>query len=142
MKVKASRLIAASMVTAVGVPAGAASASAVSNSQPVSVYANCLRPTAKPHSYILTCADAGIQINQATYSTAARDRWGSAFVDGKGTYVYNDCVPYCAAGHLHRHPVAFVLYRIRTVNGHRLYTRLRATYAGMSEVFVLPTRRV
>jgi hypothetical protein len=143
VKVKASRLIVASIVMAVGVPGGAAaSASAASGSQPVLVYANCVKPAAKPHSYILTCADAGIQVTHATYSAAGSDRWGSSLVEGKGTYVYNDCTPNCAAGHFHHHPVTFTLSRIRVVNGHRLYTRLQATYAGLSEVFSLPTRGV
>ncbi|HTW20546.1 MAG TPA: hypothetical protein VME70_10090 [Mycobacteriales bacterium] len=98
------------------------------------VYSSCQKPTYRPHSYILTCADAYTQIHNARYSA-----WGRQRATGHGRYVYNTCEPSCAAGTMKHHPVTFTLYRARAIKGVRLFTRMAVSYAGLTETFTLPT---
>jgi hypothetical protein len=103
----------------------------------VKVINNCTKAHREPTSYTLTCADANIRITHARYAG-----WSAAGARGHGRYVYNTCSPSCAAGTFKHHPVRFMLYRPRTVKGHRLFTRMVVQYAGLAEVFPLPTRGV
>lgn len=129
------------LCTAVGLAIAPAAAATTRDSRPAAtthtqVYSSCEKPTYKPRSYVLTCADAGIQIHAAHYSS-----WTRTIARGHGRYVYNTCTPSCAAGTFKHHPVSFLLTRVRTVKGTRLFTRITVNYAGLSETFDLPTSK-
>ncbi len=46
---------------------------------------------------MVACADYGELLEGLHWS-----HWTSSSASAVGTLVYNDCVPYCAAGHFHR----------------------------------------
>jgi hypothetical protein len=97
----------------------------------------CTAAKYRPHHYVLTCADANTQITHAMYSS-----WSARTAEGRGTFVYNTCVPSCAAGTFKHHPVRFTLGRPRTVGSQRLFTRIWVSYAGLTEAFQLPTSSI
>ena len=131
MKLKSLTVIGVAGATAVTILAGPAVATTTHRT---TVIAACTTAKYRPHHYILTCADANTQIRGATYSS-----WTATSAAGKGTFVYNTCTPDCASGTFKHHPITFTLGRPRTVGGKRWFTRLYATYAGLSETFQLPT---
>lgn len=47
----------------------------------------------QPKTYILTCGDGGVVLNQLTWSG-----WGTASATATGVQTQNNCVPSCAAG--------------------------------------------
>jgi hypothetical protein len=101
------------------------------------VISSCTTSKYKPHQYVLACADANTQIHHATYSS-----WRGGRAVGRGTFVYNTCLPSCADGTFKHHPVTFSLGRARNVGGKRLFTRMYVSYAGLTETFDLPTSPV
>ncbi|HEX3824419.1 MAG TPA: hypothetical protein VHV79_08140 [Mycobacteriales bacterium] len=127
-------LASVSLATGAALIASPASAAPAGHTRVVS---SCTTAKYKPSSYILTCADANTQIRHATYSS-----WSPKHAEGIGSYVYNTCLPSCAAGTFKHHPVSFTLYRARTVSGKKLFTRMSVSYAGLTEVFQLPTSGV
>ena len=129
----AAGLVAAGAIIASPVAASPAAAAGSATA----VINNCVGAQVRPRSFTLTCADANIQIVRARYS-----RWTQHAATGRGRYVYNTCTPNCASGHDKHHPVDFRLYRVRTVKGQPLFTRMVVEYAGLAEVFTLPTRGV
>lgn len=131
MNVTPLALATVTLATSAVMIAAPASAAPASHTRVIS---SCTTATYKPSSYILTCADANTQIRHATYTS-----WSPKLAEGRGTYVYNTCTPSCAAGTFKHHPVSFMLYRPKTVGGKKLFTRMSVSYAGLSEVFQLPT---
>ena len=131
MNLKSLAVIGVAGATAVTMLAGPAVATTAHRTLVISA---CTTAKYRPHHYVLTCADANTQIRGATYSS-----WTATSAAGKGTFVYNTCTPDCASGTFKHHPVSFILGRPRTVGGTRLFTRLYASYAGLSETFLLPT---
>ncbi len=108
---------AAAAVLAAAVPASAAGqphtrpAAAASASLPVVV--NCTgHDQTRPTSYILTCADANSALDGLHWAA-----WGSSSAFASGTYTFNDCVPYCAAGHFHNQPVLVALWHVKALPG-------------------------
>jgi hypothetical protein len=89
--------------------------------------ANCFgHGQVRPSSITLSCADG--------YSSLTGIQWrswqNSAY--GRGTWLINDCVPFCARGTMNRFPAVVVLSAPRHV-GHaagRQYTRLTMTLPG------------
>jgi hypothetical protein len=57
-------------------------------------------------------------------------RWGQRAARGTGTYPANDCIPYCAAGTITRHPVTVRLSRPRVCGGYTQFLMMRWTYRG------------
>jgi hypothetical protein len=51
--------------------------------------------------------------------------WGGRRARGTGTFPANDCIPYCAAGHITPHRVALTLSRKRVCRGYEEYLSLR-----------------
>jgi hypothetical protein len=51
------------------------------------------KPTAKPSTYILSCADAGAGWNRMTWTT-----WGATSATGHGILRQNNCRPDCVSG--------------------------------------------
>jgi hypothetical protein len=57
------------------------------------VYSCDRQPVARPTSYILTCGDGGVALDQLAWSA-----WGAAQATATGVQVQNSCTPSCAAG--------------------------------------------
>jgi hypothetical protein len=127
--------VAAAVALTAGVGLSFTPAAAATTHHPL-VYSSCVKPTYRPHSYVLTCADGYTRIQRAHYSA-----WTGNSAAGHGRYVYNTCTPSCVAGTIKHHPVTFRLSRVRRVKGARLFTRITVFYAGLSETFTLPTAK-
>jgi hypothetical protein len=86
------------------------------------VYSDCQRPTLEPTEIVLTCADYGWLLEGLRWTT-----WTATEATATGTFVYNDCVPYCAAGHHHQVPGTQVTLTrpVRGAGGHLLWSRLQ-----------------
>ncbi|MGZ4372217.1 MAG: hypothetical protein ACXVRQ_08480 [Gaiellaceae bacterium] len=80
--------------------------------------------TVKPSSIMIACADANYWIDHLAWKG-----WGTAAATSAGKVHYNDCTPYCAAGHFHVIPGTATLSSLKagTCKGAaaRFYTRLR-----------------
>jgi hypothetical protein len=129
--VVAALTLAASGALLAGPAAAATQAAATTHTKVIS---SCVKATYRPRAYVLACADDNTAIRHATYST-----WTRHSASGHGTYYYNTCTPDCVDGKTKHHPVSFILSRVRTVDGTRLFTRINVSYAGLSENFSLPT---
>jgi hypothetical protein len=75
------------------------------------------RHSYKP-SYLLL--GASFALDQARWSS-----WDGPVAKGTARLPYNDCVPYCAAGHVTYYRVSVRLSRPRLCNGHYQYLTLR-----------------
>ena len=65
----------------------------------VRVYGDCRTPQLRPHTIVEACADHGMGVTKIHWTT-----WTTSRAAGVGTLWYNDCHPYCAAGHVHYVP--------------------------------------
>ena len=86
--------------------------------------------TVRPTTIMLACADGNLWIGELRWKG-----WGTATVTAAGTVHYNDCTPYCAAGHFHTAPGTATLSGLRIGSCFRLtrvpvYTRLRVVATG------------
>ena len=91
------------------------------------VVADCSQLQVRPGSYIFTCADGGAGLENLHWTN-----WNAKLASARGTYYYNDCIPYCAAGHFHKFPVVAVLWGSDAVKGHPGVRR----YAEFTLVFI------
>ena len=139
------RLLAvAGMLVLVGAASGIAAAlprassgpqSPATAAQQVRAIAACTKPVYQPTHFVITCADAGIRLNSATYSW-----WTTHTAHGKGVYYFNDCTPSCAGGTFHSQWAAFTLYRVVTTSKFgKLFTRIEIDTRQGHHVFSLPT---
>jgi hypothetical protein len=112
-------LVVASLIAAAGAGAAAndrgaaTSASAAPTRVRVVVTANCKTPKARPWRIVFACADLNYLIDHLRWQT-----WGGRVALGTGSLQYNDCIPYCAAGHFHREAVTIHLYKRRACAGY------------------------
>ena len=78
----------------------------------------------RPASIMLACADANYWIAALKWKG-----WGTATATAAGKVHYNDCTPYCAAGHFHTVSGTATLSRLRAGKCRaapaRFYTRVR-----------------
>jgi hypothetical protein len=109
-------------------PQAPASAAAVAAAR-LPVVVNCAgRRQVRPHQYILACADGNAFLTGLHWSA-----WGSASAFASGTTAFNDCIPSCVAGHLHKFPALIALWRAEPLPGHaglRYFTRVTIIYTG------------
>jgi hypothetical protein len=109
--------------------AAGAGAAAAAVKTPRYVVLDCeSRAQVKPGTYVLTCADAGIGLQNLRWTS-----WTPKLASGYGTEWENDCQPNCAAGHFHYYPVVAVLWGSGGVQGHpaeRRYTEVTLIYPG------------
>jgi hypothetical protein len=102
---------------------------------PVRVIAACTHPVSKPRHYVITCADAGIQLRKAQYQW-----WSHNTAHGRGVYYFNDCTPSCAGGHFHAQRAAFTLYRVvKTADYGQLFSRITIDTRQAHHVYSLQT---
>ncbi len=93
------------------------------------VLVNCSgRAQARPHSYVLTCADGNDYVAGLRWVS-----WSGAAAFGRGTEHVNDCVPNCAEGHFRAYPVLITAWRAvprPRHAGQRYFSRLTEIYTG------------
>jgi hypothetical protein len=87
---------------------------------------NCLgKPTVKPASIILACADANFGVKKLTWIG-----WGGARAAATGVAYANDCTPNCAAGHFHNYNAVIVLSGAQKCGAVTEYRSLTIAFAG------------
>lgn len=82
----------------------------------------------KPKTFVLACADGNAYFKNLSWTS-----WTPGLASARGTYVQNDCTPYCAAGHFHSYPAVVVLWGGKAVKGHpgeQCYTTLTEILTG------------
>lgn len=62
----------------------------------IKVYGDCRTPRVEPARIVLACADYGEMLIGLHWTS-----WSAERATAVGTFRYNDCKPYCAAGHFH-----------------------------------------
>ena len=93
----------------------AQSAAAMTAPGSVSVLVDCLRHgDVRPETYIFSCADANSGLIGLQWAS-----WTGTDAFASGSYAFNDCVPFCVEGHVHRFPALIVLWRPEPWPGHR-----------------------
>jgi hypothetical protein len=79
----------------------------------------------EPASITLTCADAGIGVQNLIWTD-----WSAAGAAGSGLLWENQCAPSCAAGKYTHYPVAVTLSAVKTSARGRWFSRLTITWEG------------
>jgi hypothetical protein len=120
-----------------GTPATASTQVATAKTAKYVVLDCSFEPVVAPSTFIITCADAGIGVQDLHWTN-----WTPKLASGYGTFWENDCTPNCAAGHFHYYPSLEVLWGSATVKGHpadRRYTELTVIFTGKTRppVYVL-----
>jgi len=84
------------------------------------------QPLVRPGRLTLTCADGNDYLSGLTWTS-----WGPGLAGAAGVQSENDCLPYCAAGHVRRYPVDAVLWDTAAAGpGRQRYTRITLLYPG------------
>jgi len=87
---------------------------------------SCLgKPTVRPSSVVLACADANFGMRKLVWRG-----WGRATARATGTAYANDCNPNCAAGHFHSYPAVLVSSGRQVCHGVPSHARLRISFPG------------
>jgi hypothetical protein len=107
--------VAAALAALVAIPAGGATR--------VLFPANCGKPTYKPTSIVVTCADANSRITGIRWQS-----YGTKAASGTGTAKINACKPNCAAGRFKSYPVLVTLNRPKNCGKVTQFTRLLETF--------------
>jgi hypothetical protein len=78
------------------------------------VVLNCnLKPAVEPSSYVLACADDGMGLEAAHWTS-----WTSHLASAYGTFYENTCTPNCADGKINHYRALVTLYDLAAVKGH------------------------
>ena len=87
----------------------------------IEVY-NCASPSVEPSEIVLTCADKGWRLEELHWMT-----WTPEGATAVGVFLYNDCTPYCALGHIHSVPGTHVVLSVpvRGAGGQLVWSRLQ-----------------
>jgi hypothetical protein len=90
---------------------------------------DCVEPVERPSKVVLTCADAGVYIDELRW-----EDWGKDVAVGAGTATANQCEPSCAEGSPKTYPGARLsASRLRSCpGGDRQYTLVRYSFSGES----------
>jgi len=67
---------------------------------------NCRSPRYRPTHIIIACGDGNLYVTGIHWR-----RWNGLQAFGTGVGHYNDCTPYCAAGHFHTQAITLRAYR-------------------------------
>jgi hypothetical protein len=89
------------------------------------------QPVVRPRLYTLTCGDANVAIDHATWS-----RWGGVEATASARYTENTCTPNCAAGHYVHQPVKAVAHGLKHRSGTAIYTKITVTFLGKAPSWV------
>lgn len=104
--------------------AGLAMAPAASaGSNPVVI--GCLgKGQVKPKQIVMACADFNLYVGKITWSS-----WGGSTATGKGTLVWNTCVPTdCASGTFLQYPAKITLNKVKSEGGQQVFTGMTLTF--------------
>lgn len=108
--------LAGALVVLLAIPAGSATK--------VVFPANCGKPTFKPKSIVVACADANNRLTRIKWLT-----YGSRSASGTATAKVNDCDPNCVSGEVKNYPALVTLTRPRNCGGGvTQFTRLTETF--------------
>ena len=108
--------LAAALVVLVAIPAGSATK--------VLFPANCVKPTYKPKSIVVACADANNQLTRIKWHS-----YGTLAASGTATAKVNDCTPNCVSGKVKSYPAVVTLIRPKNCGkGVTQFTRLEETF--------------
>jgi hypothetical protein len=83
----------------------------------------CGTPEIEPASFLLACGDGN-----AGFDTLQWSSWSRTSASGSGTYVYNTCVPFCAAGTILKVPGTIRLDEPVSTSAGVEYARVTWTY--------------
>ena len=109
-------LLAAALAVLVATPAGSATK--------VLFPANCGKPTFKPKSIVVACADANNRLTSIKWQT-----YGTRAASGTATAKVNDCTPNCVSGKVKSYPAIVTLTRPKNCGrGVTQFTRLVETF--------------
>jgi hypothetical protein len=78
----------------------------------------------RPHFFLLS-GDGSFGLNKVQWKS-----WGGATARATARGFVNDCIPYCAAGHIDRPPARLTLSKIVDCNGTPIYARLEYALSG------------
>jgi len=105
--------------------ASLAAASASAAGHPTAL-PNCLgKPTVRPASIVLACADANFGVKKLSWIG-----WGGSRAAATGVAYANDCTPNCAAGHFHNYNAVIVLSGAQKCGAVTEYRSLTIAFAG------------
>ena len=105
--------------------ASLAAASASAAGHPTAL-PNCLgKPTVRPASIVLACADANFGVKKLSWIG-----WGGSRAAATGVAYTNDCTPNCAAGHFHNYNAVIVLSGAQKCGAVTEYRSLTIAFAG------------
>jgi hypothetical protein len=115
------------MIALLGLVASLAGAAAVSGAP--SAVPDCLgKPRVRPTEIVLACGDGNFGVRKLRWTG-----WGQSFAAATGTAYANDCIPYCAAGHMHSYrAVLLVSGTQRCPGGTTAYSRVVVAFVGRS----------
>jgi hypothetical protein len=120
-------------ISAIGSVAAASAASAATSAR---ILTCAEKPTTKPSTYILSCADAGAEWTAMTWSV-----WNGSSAIGHGILRQNNCVPNCAAGRSIRYRATVSLSKVITTKYGDLFSKAVFHYSvsgkAKTEVFDL-----
>jgi len=86
--------------------------------------ANCGKPTFKPKSIVVACADANNRLTGIKWKT-----YGTRSASGTATAKVNDCDPNCVSGKVKSYPAVVTLTKPKNCGrGVRQFTRLAETF--------------
>jgi hypothetical protein len=127
-----AQTVAAALLVCTGIAAPVA-ASAESTARPrTEVVYDCQHAKYEPEKYLLLYCDGSAGLKHLRYG-----HYSAQTATGHAVYSYDDCQPNCAAGHNHHYPVSFVMNRVRTSRGVRLFTQLVTDHNGRHQRFGL-----
>ena len=90
---------------------------------------DCGEVSAKPTTgLVLSCADANIALETLKWSS-----WGKSTAKATGIFSENDCSPTCVAGMFHRYKSNVTLSAPKTVNGTKVFTKVRVVFPGITD---------
>jgi len=105
--------------------ASLAAASASAAGHPTAL-PNCLgKPTVRPASIVLACADANFGVKKLSWIG-----WGGSRAAATGVAYANDCTPNCAAGHFHNYNAVIVASGAQKCGAVTEYRSLTIAFAG------------
>jgi hypothetical protein len=117
---------ASTAVTASPVAAGATASPTSTGASRPGVIANCTNPlSSEPSSIMLTCADAGVGVQDLTWTS-----WTASSAAGQGLLWENTCVPDCAEANLAHYPVGVTLSAVKASAKGPWFSRLTITWEG------------
>ena len=122
------RMLTATGATAIMSVAGLALPVAASAAPALPKVSDCGEVSAKPTGLVLSCADANIALETLKWSS-----WGKSTAKATGIFSENDCSPTCAAGTFNRYKANVTLSAPRTINGTKVFTKVRVVFPGITD---------